>query len=92
MRTKFKVGELVEIHFMDHSENIGKTVLCVAIGRVSRVSRTEVLVQAWYQDDGTTIENGQTTYAIDRRTIEQYWRLERLLNVETVRKQNNRKR
>jgi len=61
-----KVGDIVEVRFMDHCEDSRELMPTIVWGKVSTRSRTTLVVCSWDADG----DHNRKLWAIDRRTID----------------------
>ena len=69
-----KIGDIVRVVFLDHAENSDKAMLFEAIGRLTKITRTEYVLYFWSyvneidraRDDNKDNEN---CFAIVRKAI-----------------------
>lgn len=64
--------DIVEVIFLDHSQDLGEPIVCAVYGIIEHIDKTFINVTAWHpvsipDDDG---ENS-TTYTIIRACIQQ---------------------
>lgn len=76
--TKFRRGQIVEVHFLDHVENGDHPYEFVVFGRVAAVDRRSITVECWaYVDEAEKDKTNVTRYVICRTTITRWWQLTR---------------
>lgn len=63
------VGDIVQILFDDHCENMDRHVEVEAFGRVSRIDRKSLTISGWNLPDETDVGNGSTIWTILRGVI-----------------------
>lgn len=72
---KPKIGDIVEVTFLDHAENSKDVLLFEVFGRVKDITRKAYLIRAWgYVNEvdraGDGNPDNENSYAIVKRAIE----------------------
>lgn len=63
------IGRIFHVVFMDHSENVGRTVQCEVFGRLVSYDRKEIVIRSWNVLD-PEVQHNNTDYAICRKVID----------------------
>lgn len=66
---RFRKGMLVEVRFLDHSQNSEEALEFVVWGRVCKVERKHIVVQTWAHPDNLSNDNQTEFYDIIRACI-----------------------
>ena len=62
-------GDIVQIRFLDHAQNVKEALEFVVWGRVCNISKTTIAIQTWAYPDSLECSNQTEGYAIAKKLI-----------------------
>ena len=66
---RFKIGDILRLEFTDHAEDMDRTVIVEAFGRVFRFDDDTIVIDGWRLPHEIDVGNGLKRWAIIRSTI-----------------------